>query len=122
MKKVFSLLVMTALCAATFLPAFVYSQSTGQNPSQRASDASQADSGASEGRYTIEFHQFDSGNSAAVRGAGGRVVHEFPEFAAVAARLPEQALRALQNNPRVKRIEVDARRYPMQTTPLWSDV
>ncbi|HEX6178262.1 MAG TPA: S8 family serine peptidase, partial [Thermoanaerobaculia bacterium] len=66
----------------------------------------------------IEFHEFP-GAAAAVRGAGGEVVHEFPEMRVVAARLPEAAARALQNNPRVKLLAPESPRVPMA---LWSDV
>ena len=69
-------------------------------------------------RYMIEFHEFP-GAAAAVRGAGGEVVHEFPEMRVVAARLPEAAARALQNNPRVKLLAPESPRVPMA---LWSDV
>ncbi|HYH84395.1 MAG TPA: S8 family serine peptidase, partial [Pyrinomonadaceae bacterium] len=37
-------------------------------------------------------------------------------------RLPERALRSLQNNPNVEYVEVDQPRYPMQTNPPWSDI
>ena len=68
-------------------------------------------------RYMIEFHEF-AGAAAAVRGAGGEVVHEFPAMRVVAARLPEGAARALQNNPRVKLMAPETPRVPMA---LWND-
>ena len=69
------------------------------------------------GRYMIEFTDF-SGAAAAVRAAGGEVVYEFPEMRVVAARLPEAAVRGLQNNPRVKLMAPEAPRYPLA---LWND-
>ena len=69
------------------------------------------------GRYMIEFHDFN-GAAAAVRGAGGEVVHEFPEMRVVAARLPEVAVRGLENNPKVKLIAPESPRVPMA---LWND-
>jgi serine protease len=70
-----------------------------------------------EGRYMIEFRNF-AGAAATVRAAGGSPIYEFPELKVVAAMLPEQALRGLQNNPNVVLIERDPERYPMrQTTP-----
>jgi serine protease len=118
MKKLLAPLVTVAVCAVLTLTSFVSAQNSGQNPSRRASDAGPA-AVASDGRYVIQFHRYGPDGPAAVRAAGGEVIHEFPQYAAVAARLPEQALRGLQNNPNVKLIEVDPRRYPMQTT--WAD-
>lgn len=70
-----------------------------------------------DGRYMIKFKQFQ-GAAQAVAAAGGRVVHEMAPQGAIAAYLPEQALRGLQNNPNVELIEVDPRRYLMgQTSP-----
>ena len=72
---------------------------------------------ASSGRYMIEFHDFN-GAAAAVRAAGGEVVHEFAEMRVVSARLPEAAVRGLQSNPRVKMLAPEAPRVPMA---LWND-
>ena len=63
------------------------------------------------GRYMIEFHDFN-GAAAAVRAAGGEVVHEFPEMRVVAARLPEAAARGLENKPKVKLIPPESPRVP----------
>ena len=52
-------------------------------------------------RYVVEFDQVGPGAAAAVRTAGGDVVHEFPQFGMAAAWLPEAALAALRNNPNV---------------------
>lgn len=69
------------------------------------------------GRYMIEFKQFP-GAAAAVRGAGGSVVHEFPAMNVVAAHLPARAFEALSGNPNVALIAEDPKRYPMaQSTP-----
>ena len=120
MKKFLALTLMAALCAMLVSTSFVSAQNSGQNPSQRATDA-RLDNAASDGRYVNEFHSYGPDAVEAVLAAGGEVIHQFPEFAAVAARLPEQALRGLRNNPNVRLIEADARRYPMQTTTSWSD-
>lgn len=68
-------------------------------------------------RYMIEFHDFN-GAAAAVRAAGGEIVHEFPEMRVVAARLPEAAVRGLENSPKVKLIAPESPRVPMA---LWND-
>jgi serine protease len=63
-------------------------------------------------RYMIEFHDF-KGASASVRALGGEVVHEFDDMRVVAARLPHSAALALQNNPKVKQLALESKRYPM---------
>ncbi|HUF18916.1 MAG TPA: S8 family serine peptidase [Thermoanaerobaculia bacterium] len=70
-----------------------------------------------DGRYMIEFHNFN-GAAAAVRAAGGSPIHEFPAMRVVAALLSEQALRGLENNPNVKLVAPEQRRYPLAT---WND-
>jgi serine protease len=75
------------------------------------------DSGENDGRYMIKFKEFN-GAARTVVAAGGTPVIELEPQGVVAAYLPEQALRGLQNHPNVEYIEVDARRYLMgQTTP-----
>ena len=70
-----------------------------------------------DGRYMVKFKDF-RGASQAVRAAGGNPVIELEPQGVVAAYLPEQALRGLQNNPNVEYIEVDPRRYLMsQVSP-----
>ena len=107
-----------ALVAVTVLPAFAQGQlrgqSAGHNPGYRASDSAQSNTEAADNRHIVEFFQFGQG-AAAVRAAGGEVVREFPQYAALSARLPQQALRGLQNHPNVKSIEADPRRYPLGT-------
>jgi len=107
------------LVAVTAFPAFAQgpnrSQGAGHNPGYRASDTAQANYETSDDRHIVEFFQFGPGAAASVRAAGGEVVHEFPHYAAVAARLPQQALHGLQNHPNVKSIEADPRRYPQNT-------
>lgn len=122
MKKVFASLLTISLCAVMFIPALVHGQNQGLNPSRRASDAQASDEASADERYVIQFHQFSVDAAGTVRGAGGRVVRELPDLAAVAARLPERVRVALQNSPLVKSIELDARRYPLQVNPPWSDV
>jgi subtilisin family serine protease len=71
----------------------------------------------SDGRYMVKFRDF-RGAAQAVSAAGGQVVHELEPQGVVAAYLPEQALKGLQNNPNVEYVEVDPRRYLMgQTVP-----
>jgi serine protease len=70
-----------------------------------------------DGRYMVKFKDF-RGAAATVRAAGGNPVIELAPQGVVAAYLPEQALKGLQNNPNVEYIEVDPRRYLMgQTSP-----
>ena len=59
--------------------------------------------------------------SRAVDQAGGRVLRELPSVRSVAAWLPEEALQDLRRRPDVELIEVDARRYLVQSGPPWSD-
>jgi serine protease len=119
MKKVFAFLALAAVCALALQPTFVSAQRAGLNPSQRATDAAAAD--PSDDRYIVKFRQHRGAAADEVRAAGGRVARDLPELSAVAARLSERALLALQNNPNVEFIEVDQRRYPLQTNPPWSD-
>ena len=67
-------------------------------------------------RYVVEFNQAGPGAAAAVRTAGGDVVHEFPQFGMAAAWLPEAAVAALRNNPNVQSIEEDPLRFPFADT------
>jgi serine protease len=119
MRKVFASLALAALCAVALPATLVSAQRTGLNPSQRAADAAASD--PTDDRYIVKFRAQQGRGAADVRAAGGQVVRELPELSAVAARLPERALRALQNNPNVEYVEADQRRYPMQTNPPWSD-
>ncbi len=111
-----------ALVAVTVLPAFAQGQfrgqSAGHNPGYRASDSAQSNTEAADDRHIVEFFQFGPGAAAAVRAAGGEVVHEFPAYAALSARLPQQALHGLQNHPNVKLIEADPRRYPQTSDDI----
>ncbi|MCW8127414.1 S8 family serine peptidase [Microbulbifer halophilus] len=70
-------------------------------------------------RYIVKFK---AGKGPAiktrVKQGGGRVALGLEKRNAVAAHLPEKALRALQNNPNVEYVEEDAKRYLMsQETP-----
>lgn len=68
-------------------------------------------------RYMIEFRQFGPA-AAAVRAAGGVVVHEFPALSVVAAWLTPAAVQALRINPNVIAVEEDPARFPFaQTVP-----
>lgn len=74
---------------------------------------------AADNRYIIQFEPGKAGQGvAALRAFGGEVHVDLTDRAvnAVAATLPEQALRGLQNNPNVTLIEEDARVYPMAET------
>jgi serine protease len=75
------------------------------------------EAGENDGRYLVKFKEFP-GAARAVTAAGGTPVIELAPQRVIAAYLPQQALRGLQNNPNVEYIEVDARRYLMgQTSP-----
>jgi subtilisin family serine protease len=74
--------------------------------------------GTGDGRYIVKFKDFSRG-SANVAAAGGRVAVELAPQGAMAAYLPEAAVRALQNNPNVEYVEMDPRRYPMSETSPW---
>lgn len=120
MKRFPAFLALTALCAVALPFNFVGAQRTGVNPSQRATDSTATED--SDARYIVKFRQHNGRSADEVRSAGGQVVRELPEYSAVAARLPEAALQALRKNPNVEYVEVDARRYPMQTNPPWSNI
>ena len=69
------------------------------------------------GRYMVKFRNFN-GAANTVRAAGGVPIYEFPGLGVVAARLPEQALQGLRNNPNVEYVEDDPVRRPFaQTSP-----
>jgi subtilisin family serine protease len=74
--------------------------------------------GAGDQRFIVKFRDFARG-PANIAAAGGRVALELRPQGAIAAYLPEQALRALQNNPNVEYVEVDPKRYPMAETMPW---
>ncbi|HEV2845326.1 MAG TPA: S8 family serine peptidase, partial [Thermoanaerobaculia bacterium] len=69
----------------------------------------------------VEAEALVAAGRRSVQATGGRVLRELPSVTAVAAWLPEQALEALRQDPKVERIEVDARRYLLQSGPPWSD-
>lgn len=71
--------------------------------------------------------KFKPGSQAQVaqslRGAGGRIHHQFDELGAFAVSVPQQALQGLRNNPNIEYIEADAPRYPMaQIRPYGIDM
>lgn len=68
-----------------------------------------------EGRYFVEFDALGPAASNAIRAAGGTTVHEFPDYNVIAARLPQAAVAALRNNPRVRSVTDDVPRYPFST-------
>jgi subtilisin family serine protease len=74
--------------------------------------------GSGDGRYMVKFRDFQ-GAAGIVRAAGGEVALELVPQGVIAAYLPAQALEALQKNPNVESVEVDARRYPMAQTKPW---
>ncbi|HEX7174308.1 MAG TPA: S8 family serine peptidase, partial [Pyrinomonadaceae bacterium] len=122
MKKFFAFLALAVTCALALPFGLASAQRSGLNPSHRAADAAAANNNSADERFIIKFRQFGKFASDDVRARGGQVVRELPELASVAARLPEHARVALQNNPNVEFIEVDPRRYPMQTGAPWSDL
>ena len=107
MKIQSALLLVAGFLFVSIAPAFAQ----GQNPGRRATDAVQP--AASDNRYLIEFRAWGPQARAAINSAGGQVVREFPALRAIAARMAPQAARALENNPTVSFVEVDARRYMM---------
>lgn len=68
-----------------------------------------------DGRYMVKFKDFN-GAASLVRSLGGQPVRELGPQKVVAAMLPEQALRGLQNHPNVEYVEIDHRRYLMGET------
>ncbi|HXW08458.1 MAG TPA: S8 family serine peptidase [Vicinamibacterales bacterium] len=77
-------------------------QSAPQRPGQR--------------RYLVEVSRPGPEVPAAVRAVGGEVVHEFPQYRALAAWLPEAALAGLRAHPQVTSIELDPERFPLAET------
>jgi subtilisin family serine protease len=86
-------------------------------------------SAAGAGRYIV---QLEDGVSAKmmtgtlggkVAGQSAKVHHAFEELGAIAMTLSKEQLKALRNDPRVKNIEIDPKRYPMaQTRPYGIDL
>ena len=72
--------------------------------------------GQGQERYMVEFHRFGPDSVKAVRAAGGTPVHEFPQYGVVAAWLPDAALKGLANNPNVRQIAKDQKRYLLSET------
>ncbi len=76
-------------------------------------------------RYIVQFKdQGTRGGKAALAAAGANINLNLNNVNAVAAEIPQQALRGLHNNPNIEYIEVDPKRYPMslrtaETTDLW---
>lgn len=75
-----------------------------------------------DGRYIIQFAPGQAGQGvAAVKAMGGEVKVDLTNRSvnAVAATLPDQAIKGLMNNPNIALIEEDTRRYPLaQETPF----
>jgi subtilisin family serine protease len=65
------------------------------------------------GRYIVTI-QRPIGN--AVRGAGGRVIHEYSIIPAISIEIPESAIQGLSRNPNVIRIEPDAEAWALPST------
>ncbi len=97
MKKFFNIHVVAVLMMALLIAPAAMAQQAGPQ---------------SDGRYMVKFRNFE-GAANAVTAAGGRVALELAPQKVIAAYLPEQALRGLQNNPNVEYVEVDQRRYPL---------
>jgi subtilisin family serine protease len=86
-------------------------------------------SAAGAGRYIV---QLEDGVSAKmmtgtlggkVAGQSAKIHHAFEDLGAIAMTLSKEQLKALRNDPRVKNIEIDPKRYPMaQTRPYGIDL
>src|SRR5690606_8904809 len=86
-------------------------------------------SAAGEGRYIVQLHDGVSAKmmsgalAGKVAGQSAKVHHEFEDLGALAMSLSKTQLKALRNDPRVKNIEIDPKRYPMaQTRPYGIDM
>jgi serine protease len=77
---------------------------------------------AADARYIIQFHSWGAHVAATVRNAGGTIVSQAPDVAAVAARLPAQAIAGLQRNPLVEFVEPDLPRFPQSDSPFTGQV
>ncbi len=106
--------VLVLFCVALLAHAFS-SAAFAQNLAQLSTD-DRVHKVSFDGRYIVQFHNYGPQTATAVRSVGGRVALELPRHSALAAWLPEGAAGALARNPNVKRIEPDARRYPMAET------
>jgi hypothetical protein len=80
----------------------------------RGSDQETLSGQAADDRYVVTFD--GPAGRAAVRAAGGRVVLDLPQRGAAAAKIPAAALAGLANNPQIKSIEIDHRRFPSAET------
>jgi minor extracellular protease Epr len=69
------------------------------------------------GRYFIGFR--GAPDAALIRGLGGEVVHSYSIVPAIAARLPEAAVKALANNPNIAYIEPDGICQAIVDTVPW---
>ncbi|MBA3805051.1 MAG: S8 family serine peptidase, partial [Acidobacteria bacterium] len=119
MKKVFALLVLTALCAVMILPALVHGQNNrvaGGPVNGRSSDqASSQRADVADGRYFVVFRNgVNASNGNSVKAAGARINHTFSDLKAYAVTVnnPHQ-LDALQRNPNVEYVEQEAQHYAM---------
>src|ERR1043165_3477963 len=120
MKKVFALLVLTALCAAvSIVPSLVHGQNNqivSHPVGGRVSDqASPARSDVAEGRYFVVFRNgINAANTSAVKAAGAQIRHTFSDLRAHAIEIHnQQQLEALARNPNVEYIEQESRHYAM---------
>jgi subtilisin family serine protease len=122
MKKVFALIVLTALCAVMILPALVHGQNNvvtaqalaGGRASDQTSQAAQRPDKA-DGRYFVVFRNgVNAANTNAVKAAGGTVRHTFSDLRAQAIEIHNQhQLEALQRNPNVEYVEQESQHYAM---------
>jgi subtilisin family serine protease len=64
-----------------------------------------------DGRYIVVFAP--GGSADQIRGVGGQVLLDLPAHSAAAAQLPDAAVSALRDHPRIALVEVDHRRYPL---------
>ncbi len=81
------------------------------------------------GRYIVQLEEGVSAKlmtshlGGKIAGKSAKIHHEFEDLGAIAMSLSKEQLKALRNDPRVKNIEVDPKRYPMaQSRPYGIDM
>ncbi|RNA69307.1 S8 family peptidase [Alteribacter keqinensis] len=74
-----------------------------------------AESDSKHKEYLVGFER--GPNASAVQNAGGEVLHEFEYMNVLHVKLPEQAVKALENNPNIAYIEENKEAKTLQTTP-----
>lgn len=75
-------------------------------------EVSKLEAESSKDRYIVSFKNLTKGKKA-LKALGADIALELKSINAVAAKIPQQALKGLQNNPNVEFIEVDTIRKPL---------